>query len=521
MATAQSVSGFPTPSGLPPAQTPYQRKSYPGHHGLSHWMERVLKELDHVSKEPGADAVHDLRVAIRRCRSLGAVMQEVDPDPAWSELRRLARKLFRKLGELRDAQMMQQWVLKLSDAQDPVRSELQSAFETAAPELRQRALRTAEKFDYKTWKRLERRLRKRSRLVPVGSLAAQCLAVERLEEARDLHAAALRTDKPAPWHELRIGIKRLRYTVEGLLPEHYAAWSENLKRLQDLLGDVHDLDGLATAVKQAAKPETIDAQNLWEETLRRERFQRIETYRQLTLGKTSLWNDWRHALPHGKRLALASMARLRATARATDTRPHRTAHVSRLAVTLFDALRRVHAAPVFGEHSMRRVLRAAARLQRIGGAQGARAPQKASRRRLRAMPMPPSWTCEEWELLGLTIRYHRGAEPNAEHGAFAHCSEDEQKNIRALAGILRLARALRKSGVVNCAGMRAEKSADAVVLFVPGLTDSVEIAARLATGKHLLETHLGKPLVLKAAPLAENVVALSLHPNQDGGQPES
>ena len=37
--------------------------------------------------------------------------------------------------------------------------------------------------------------------------------------------------------------------------------------------------------------------------------------------------------------------------------------------------------------------------------------------------------------------------------------------------------------------MRAEKSPDAVVLHVPGLIDSVETAARMAAGKHLLEIH--------------------------------
>jgi CHAD domain-containing protein len=475
-------------------------------------MERVLKELEHVRKQPDPDAVHDLRVALRRCRSLGVVMQEVDSDASWRALRRLSRKLFRRLGGLRNFHVMQDWVQKISESHDAVQSELQTGFEAAAPELQQRALRAAEKFDERTWKRLQRNLRKRSRLVPVGSLAAQCLAVERLEDARDLHAVALRSDKPGPWHELRIGIKRFRYTVEGLLPEHHAAWSDNLKRLQDLLGDVHDLDVLAATVKQSAKPETLDAQNAWQEKLRHERTQRIETYQQLTLGKTSLWNDWRHGLPYGKRLALASMARLRATARAADTRPMRTAHVSRLAVALFDALRRVHAAPIFGEHSMRRVLRAAARLQRVGNTESSRAPQKASLRRLRSLPMPPSWTFDEWQLLGLTIRYHRGAEPHTDRGPFARCSEDEQNNVRGLAGLLRLARVLRKISSVNCTGMYAEKSADAILLFVPGLTDSVEIAARLAAGKHLLETYLGKPLVLKAAPPPENVIGLSSQP---------
>src|SRR5260370_6829122 len=73
----------------------------PEHRGLTYWMQRVLKELDSLQSAPDKDAVHDLRVAIRRCRSVASVMREVDPDPAWHEMRRLPKKLFRKLAELR------------------------------------------------------------------------------------------------------------------------------------------------------------------------------------------------------------------------------------------------------------------------------------------------------------------------------------------------------------------------------------------------------------------------------------
>src|SRR5208337_2055751 len=102
------------------------------------------------------------------------------------------------------------------------------------------ALRVAAKFDGKQWTSLELRLRRRVRLVPAGGLAAECLALERFEEAKELHNRALRTEKPKPWHALRIGLKRFRYTLEGFLPVHSAAWCENLKRVQDLLGDIHD-----------------------------------------------------------------------------------------------------------------------------------------------------------------------------------------------------------------------------------------------------------------------------------------
>jgi hypothetical protein len=343
------------------------------------------------------------------------------------------------------------------------------------------------------------------RFVPTASLAAQCLAVERFEEAKELHTRAQRTDRAKPWHELRIGIKRLRYTVENLLPELYALWSDNLKRLQDLLGEVHDLDVLAEFVKHTAPSDAVESMNLWEETIARERSQRIDCYRQLTLGRTSIWNDWRHGLPQGNRLALAAMARIRVTARATDTHPKRTAQISRIAIAVFDALRRAHVAPVFGERTLRRVLRAAARLQRAGDAVHAASHRKAAQRFLRELPLPPSWTFEEWELVAQTIRYHRGAEPTTARGAFARLHEDEQKNIRALAGVLRLARALRKCRVDSCQGMRAEKSSEAITLHVPGLQDTADNAALLALGKHFLEGYLGKPLILKTAPKLEKV----------------
>lgn len=85
--------------------TPLSAGAHAEHRDLSFWMDQVLKELDSVRSSPDMDAVHDLRVAIRRCRSVAAAMEEVDPDPAWPVMRKTARKLFRALGALRDAQV--------------------------------------------------------------------------------------------------------------------------------------------------------------------------------------------------------------------------------------------------------------------------------------------------------------------------------------------------------------------------------------------------------------------------------
>jgi CHAD domain-containing protein len=478
------------------------------HRGLSFWMDRVLAELKNVRSSPDADAVHDLRVAIRRCRSVAVVMEEVDPDAAWPAMRKVARKLFQTLGALRDAQVMDEWVKKLAPETDAVRAHLQAAFESSEAGLRETALRAAGKFDEKSWKRLERALRQRARLVPVESLAAECLALERFECAKELHAKALRTEKAKPWHALRVGLKGFRYTVEHFLPEHYAAWNEDLKRIQDILGELHDLDVLSASVKNSDSVDTEDSRKAWEETIERERHQRIETYRQLTLGKTSLWNEWRAGLPTNGRVEAAAMARLRATARAMDPRQRRTSQISRIAVALFDAFRRGDAVPAFTDAALRRVLLAAARLQGIGAADAGKSPQKSGRKFLLGLPLPPGWTNEEWELLASVVRYHRGAEPRTKSGPFSKLSAEQQKKVQVLAGVLRLARALRKCGVENGAGLRAERSADAIVLRVPGLAEDVETASRLAVGKHLLEDYLHMSLIVKAVAKPDKIITL-------------
>jgi len=81
--------------------------------------------------------------------------------------------------------------------------------------------------------------------------------------------------------------------------------------------------------------------------------------------------------------------------------------------------------------------------------------------------------------------------------------------VCALAGVLRLARVLGKSGIETGSGIRAENSGAAILLKIPNLNDSAELAAQFALGKHLLESSLEMPVVLKSTPKPEKVVALT------------
>lgn len=469
------------------------------HRGLSHWMDRVLKELDNLRKSPDADTVHDLRVALRRCRSLAASLEEVDPHPSWEEMRKLGRKLFRSLGGLRDAEVQQHWIGQLSPPGDALGAALSAALHDREAHFHEKALRKAAHFDEKRWSHLSRALAHRARLVPLASPAAECLALERLEDARELHRLALRTERPKPWHKLRIGVKRFRYTVEGFLPERYAAWSDDLKRVQDLLGDVHDLDVLQERVRRHAGSSHSAEAASWQEKISTERAARIESYRQLTLGSTSLLSRWRLGLPANGKLEAAAFARLRVTAAACDPRRQRTAQTARFAKAILEAGRRAHAAPVFEDARVRRALPAVAILHGIRPAGYTGVRQKAAAQFLASLPVPAGWTPEDWQLVSLAIRYSRGKEPKNTGGKFVCLTNDEKNQIAVLAGAFRIGRALRKIGLEKIRGIRAEAASHEITVQVPGLPDTPEVASTLSAAKHLLERGLGKRVSFCAA----------------------
>jgi len=476
--------------------------------GLKYWMERVLKELDEVRSAPEADAVHDLRVALRRCRSLAAVMEEVDPDAAWPEMRKIGRKLFRQLGELRDTQVLEEWVAKLGEEGAAVRQRLTAHLGKLEVGEKEAALRAAGKFDAKAWKSYERVLGHRVRVVAPNSLAARSLALERLVAARELHLRALRTEKPEPWHALRIGVKRFRYTVESLLPELHESWGEDLKRVQDLLGEVHDLDVLAETIARVAGDAPEDARVRWRERIAAERQLRLEEYRQLSMGERRLWQEWKEGLPQTEQLEAAAMARLQATARALEAGHGKAAQVTRLALRLYGELRRVKGGKPFRDKQLQKVMRAAARLHGIGAGLRAKSPEKAARKFLRKLALPVGWSEAEWELLGMVVRYHRGEEPKAKDKAYGRMTEEEQKMLCGMAGVLRLARVLRKCGVESSKDLHVERLVDALIVRAPGLEDSETAAARVAAGKHLLETVLERPLIVQTVSGALKVVEL-------------
>jgi len=474
--------------------------------GLLFWMERVLRERSRVLASPDEEPIHDLRVALRRCRSLATVFEEVDPDPAWRDLRKTSRKLFRSLGVLRDSQVQEAWVLKLGTVDDPLRAQILYAVNSSRERQERDAKKSAARFDEKSWVKLARGLRPRLRLISLDSDTAQCLALERYTEAAELHRRALRTEKPKPWHELRIGVKHLRYTIENMLPKLHNAWGSDLKRVQDLLGEVHDLDVLSETVRGAISD--LSGSTKWREAIAKERSERIEKYRQLALGSTGLWTQWRSGLPTNGRVTLVAGARLKATARAADPQFGKSSGAGRVAKKLFAELRRVKVSALLQDEKLDSLINAAAALHGIDPHDSGRAAHKDAREFLAELPPPPGWTAADWQLLSLIVRYHRGPVPNAESSRFAKLEPAQQTKLLLIAGILRVARALRKLAIEPRAKVRADVKPDRLELLIVGLSESQAAPKGLACGRQMLAAALGKDIVVRSLESAMPVLPL-------------
>jgi CHAD domain-containing protein len=480
-------------------------------------MQRVLKECLRVQKDFSADAVHDLRVALRRCRSLARGMQEIDQDRSWQDMSRASRKLFRRLGALRDLQVLMEWATKLRPAEDVAGQALLDTLAAREPELREEASAALERFDRKEWQRWSRLLSERVRKMTPDGLVAQHIAVQRLEEARALHRRALRNRNPAAWHQLRIGIKRFRYTVENFLPERHGLWGADLKRLQDLLGEVHDLDVLGETLPEGGPAIDVEAMARWKEAIEHERGSRLDAYRVEMAGRNSLWTVWRDALPQGARLEAAAMAKLSAWASFLDPDVPHSRHVGRLALELFDGISALGANGTFSNPGSRRLLSAAALLHATGRSEGKKGHHKAAYRLISHLDPPQCWSKEEMRRLALIARYSRGAEPSESHKGFAKLEPADRQAVRTLAGLLRLADGFDADHKRNVHALEVKNGRGFLLVQARGWEETQENAAVIGGRKHLLEVALGRPVIVRgeqaaAAPSAQPAEAAALPP---------
>lgn len=200
------------------------------------------------------EAVHDLRVALRRTRTVLEVGRPLLGPFHADEVRRALKEVMDATGVLRDEEVLRALVGSLSVPHADTAAWLEGRAR------RERRLRAAlvrlvrgGTLD-RGRKLLEALLAFRvdpsrdRRLAKFGRRA-----VDRARRGVDRRRGARVTDSDA-LHRLRIAYKRLRYTVEtfeDVLPGDLAALAQPAARFQSRLGDLHDVDVAIGYVRRA------------------------------------------------------------------------------------------------------------------------------------------------------------------------------------------------------------------------------------------------------------------------------
>jgi len=475
--------------------------SVPEKRGIQYWMERVVEECQRVQSGFGADPVHDLRVALRRCRSMAEGFRAVDPDPTWRRMRRAGKALFSALGELRDVHVLREWVERLGAAGDPAKDRLSAYCIGREEQLKTQAATALSGFDTNAWLRWARVLSPRERQLPPGSEVFQVIALEKLEDAIRLQRTAVRNRSKAALHALRIGMKRFRYVIENFLPEHDERWSKDLKQLQDVLGEIHDLDVLWATALQTRSLATPEERERWRSAIAGARATRVAVYKQELAGRKSLLRDWREGLLSGDSLRRAIAKKFETWAGFMDPDP---AHAKRLlqrSLEIYDGLVASGIARQAPLHQVepRELLRIAAIAHEVGRAAGRKKYHKRTARLLERLDVPPGWTADDLRTVGLVARFHRGAIPLTQP-AFARLARGKRHMVALLSGILRLAEAIDCSGRKDVGKIEFERQNGFLVLRAEGYPAIGKRLERLAAGRYLLELACGLPILVPIPP---------------------
>jgi CHAD domain-containing protein len=227
------------------------------------FLEAKLRRLDDRLAQVGprvtapdheAEAVHDLRVAMRRIRTLLEAGAPVLGRYHAGVVRRALRDLLRASGELRDEEVLLGLLTSLGEDRPDVERWI------AGRRRRERALRGA----------LRRKLasgeldRCRGLLEALLAFPVKPSRDKRLAKFARRAVDDARRDverrKAAPLgdvgatHRLRIAFKRLRYTAEAFaeaLPPELSSVAHAAARMQTRLGELHDADVALACVRRA------------------------------------------------------------------------------------------------------------------------------------------------------------------------------------------------------------------------------------------------------------------------------
>jgi CHAD domain-containing protein len=232
-----------------PATTPVTRTSIASAPFLALRLRRLDRELPKESRRvlsaSDDEAVHDLRVTIRRLRTILKLARPVFGRFHADAVRAAFAAAQAATGNLRDEEALEETLAELKIEDVAFHAWLKNR-RTRRRTLHRAVVTTLQRGEFRDARRLLQALltlpAEPNKASDLAKFARKC--VESARKLVDQHRDAEVTDVEG-LHELRIAYKGLRYTVEtfsDVLPADLKALREPAVKMQKLLGDVHDVD---------------------------------------------------------------------------------------------------------------------------------------------------------------------------------------------------------------------------------------------------------------------------------------
>jgi CHAD domain-containing protein len=218
-------------------------------------IKKTINKIDDYLEDPNEENIHDIRISIRRLEAAYAILpKKIRKQPSLKDYIIQSKLLFKTNTEIRDFDIittkLEQYFVKIYSSKlvSALISKRKSKIRYAhiiASKLRSFPLPRINENNIS-----ESKLRKRFRKI-----------TSKLNTRIKQNIPIVLSDnkKIDELHELRKDFKKLRYTMELILVRKKTSHINNLKKIQDVLGEIHDSDIMLDYLKnQKITNEIVD-----------------------------------------------------------------------------------------------------------------------------------------------------------------------------------------------------------------------------------------------------------------------
>ncbi len=266
-------------------------------------LGRMAFEITRVVRSQNPDAVHDLRVAVRRFSQTLRVFKPCFRSKEKRKIRRDLKRIMVTAGEVRNCDVALKLLSKSRQVErTDVRPKIQSRRRECARELAATLRNWLQRKSSRKWRsELETAITETDQAlhrVPITKTAQRLLPGLAKDFLELGNRAAQAKTSLAELHQFRIASKKFRYSLEVFIPLYGPSLKpglEAMKHVQGLLGDINDCETLLTMISKSKRTEGIVA---WLRKSQRRRIAEFQNYWGEAFGAETTRRGWIDYLSH-------------------------------------------------------------------------------------------------------------------------------------------------------------------------------------------------------------------------------